>query len=343
MGFGATIPMQPVHSLIILSVFFSRTSNQNGPSPLYSDWPGIGRRLAAAESRGVDFSERDIQRRVRAWLSKGWNVDRVRIRPIKGLRGGQLVWIQVGRQEDGEWGKQEVSDGARILLWRRAGASSSQILSTRAFESNYGYGDGFICGSDAMLGRWLILADMRRGMSPFAYGGIEIWRRSGAEWTYHYDYTTPTEISALPRYSNGGRAITFELRPEPHAIDVAHGGPRLDSQAIYTFADGLFNLRLRRKDSPLAALDELIEALRNGKLKQARSRCTLAVWRRRRWLTIAKWDTRDQPKNLSRAQIRLSWGSFGGDDRQPEFGLLADIRRLAGRYRVVRLRRTNVD
>jgi len=255
---------------------------------------------------------------------------------VTGLPGGRLLWLYGNppKSKDHDAEEPDEVDGARILVWKSGGRLRFQVLQRDAVTNNFDYGDGVLYGTSRLVGNRLIVSGVRWGVSPFAYGGIEIWDRTRGRWKKTLDVTSEHELNDFPRFVGKGTDVLMTLRVYPDALDTAHGGNfHPSATARYRYVKGKYRVTFKRVDSPLRAVDDLVNAVQTEDEYLGRSRTTLSIWRRAKGQFVGEWRPEDQHESHGVTSITLR------SVQSEEVFVQLTVRRVGGRYRVTAMNR----
>lgn len=279
-----------------------------------------------------------LTHRLNSSAPSGWTVTfRREPEVVAALPGGRLLWLYGNPPKSKARSAEEPDevDGARILVWKSGGRLRFQVLQRDAVTNKFGYGDGVLYGTSRLVGNRLIVSGVRFGMSPFAYGGIEIWDRTLGGWKKTVDVTSEHELSEIPTFVGNGTDVLMTLRMQPDALLVPHGGgdhPR--TIARYHYLNGKYKVTFKRVDSPLRAVDDLVNAVQTEDESLGRSRTSSKIWRRAKGQFVGEWSPEDQHEFHGVTTITLY------SRKSEKVFVRLTVRKVDGRYRVTAIKPT---
>lgn len=246
------------------------------------------------------------------------------------LPGGWLLWVEAKYGSD--------HDGARILLWRDAGGQHAQVIQKEAFHGDFGYGDGVLFGPATFLHSQLFVCGVLRGMSPFGYGGIEVWSLHRGVWKRDIERGSSTEISDEPEFIKGGPDVRMTLRTLPEALSVPHGGDNhLSTEAFYRYKGGKYLATLIPTDIPLRAADELVDAVAKGSKRKGLFRTSETIWKSAQSLLEGSWRPFGERDIKDATLLTLQ------STEKASVGVELTIRKRNGHYQVVGIKKRTIE
>lgn len=289
-------------------------------TPPSDSWQAVVDRLVRASDVRELKSAMAVERAVRAsgGADLGFLVPPMQ---IGGLEGGWLVWSYRGGRGD------EDGDGFRALIWREHGHSRGQLLESGDNRYAFGYGEGVLFGPAKTIGRDLVLAGNRYGMTPYGFGAIEIWSRSPAGWIRRRTIEAQGELDRIPKFI--GNDVVMRLHRYPAALEAPHSGPHIFYEVRYRYRAGTYAPHVTRIETIIAAVDDLALA-RRGSDALGRSRTlSAALWRRLKAIFPVRAQVVDESDE----------GVVVADAANEARQIKLTLRRIGGRWRVTRFER----
>jgi hypothetical protein len=264
---------------------------QFGANPLLTAWPtllhGIEAKhpaagwqsVATALPRAMDFDdltklgEKAAGKRLDAMFK---NLIHSEDRLVLADYEGGIRWADRERNTAVIWlfaSSKKVMSLASIVVWRKGDMWFGQRLNSTL------YSEPMLIGNAAREGQYLSLAGQYYdgGNSPSA--GLELWKLQGNHWKQMQMMATKMECWERPDFPvvDGRKSISpvrVETRTDGQLIGMAHIGPRITYESMWTFRHGKYHQgSYRRRKTAVATLDNIAKATLHGNYNEVRRRC----------------------------------------------------------------------